>query len=282
MLTAAVRVPVEEGVKVTVMLQLPPTGRDVPQLLVWTKSLLFDPVTSIDATVRAALVAFRVDPCEALAIPTVWLPKLRSGGASEGSMDLRFHRAVTLVQLHPGGRGAGRGLLKLGAQRGELGRDAQAETAAAVAARIEPGGRRAEGGAGFLGQPDRPGPVDDRALAQLVADGRDDRNRQLGQPADLAGRDRLPQRDHAQDVTDARRALGQADCQRDLVRDRVNVHRPATSTRLALRYPPTSCPGWNRRAGTTSCGARRLSRRRCCTRLTRPAPLIRRCTIWAS
>src|ERR1017187_325664 len=48
MLTAAVLVPVEEGVKVTVMLQLPPAGMDVPQLLVSAKSPLFGPVTLIE------------------------------------------------------------------------------------------------------------------------------------------------------------------------------------------------------------------------------------------
>src|ERR1017187_2325423 len=83
MLTAAVRVPVADGVKATMMVQVPPAGRDVPQLLVWAKSLLLGPVMLNDVIVRVALVVLiSVDPCEALVIATVWLPKLRSGGSS--------------------------------------------------------------------------------------------------------------------------------------------------------------------------------------------------------
>ena len=51
MLTAAVLVPVEEGVKVTVMLQLLPAGTDVPQLLVWAKL----PLALMPVTVSAAV-----------------------------------------------------------------------------------------------------------------------------------------------------------------------------------------------------------------------------------
>jgi hypothetical protein len=94
MLTAAVRVPVAEGVKVTVILQLPPTGTGVPQLSVSEKSLLFGPVILIDVIVRAAsLVLVRVDTCGALVIPTVWLPKLRLSGASAGPLVILAKKA---------------------------------------------------------------------------------------------------------------------------------------------------------------------------------------------
>ena len=48
MLTAAFRLPGAAGVNVTLMLQLPPAGTEVPQLSRSAKSILFDPVTMID------------------------------------------------------------------------------------------------------------------------------------------------------------------------------------------------------------------------------------------
>jgi hypothetical protein len=54
MLTAAVLVPVAEGVKVTVMLQVPLGGTDVPQLSFSAKSPLFGPVTLIDVIVSVS------------------------------------------------------------------------------------------------------------------------------------------------------------------------------------------------------------------------------------
>jgi hypothetical protein len=55
MLTAALRVPVAVGVKVTLMLQLLYGDRDEGQLLVWPKSLLFVPVIWIDVMVSGRL-----------------------------------------------------------------------------------------------------------------------------------------------------------------------------------------------------------------------------------
>jgi hypothetical protein len=51
LLTAAFRLPVAVGVKVTVMLQAPLGGTDAPQLSFSTKSVLFSPVTLIDVIV---------------------------------------------------------------------------------------------------------------------------------------------------------------------------------------------------------------------------------------
>ena len=64
MMTAAVRVPVVEGLKVTVMLQLPSGATDLPQLFVSAKFRLFAPVTLMDAIVRAMLpVLVKVETC---------------------------------------------------------------------------------------------------------------------------------------------------------------------------------------------------------------------------
>jgi hypothetical protein len=59
MLTAAVRLPVEEGLQVTVMLQLPPAGTDVPQLFVSAKFLGLAPVTLTDVIVSLPLPVYR-------------------------------------------------------------------------------------------------------------------------------------------------------------------------------------------------------------------------------
>ena len=100
MLTAAVRMPVEEGVRVTVMLQPPPAGTDVPQLLVSAKSPLFGPVTLIDVIVRVASLMFvRIDSCGALVIPKVWLPKLRLRGTSAGAMEILAIKTSLLPPL---------------------------------------------------------------------------------------------------------------------------------------------------------------------------------------
>jgi hypothetical protein len=59
--TAAVRVPVAVGLKVTLMAQLALPAIPVPQVLVWTKSDAFVPVMAIPAMVMAvAEASFRV------------------------------------------------------------------------------------------------------------------------------------------------------------------------------------------------------------------------------
>jgi hypothetical protein len=79
--TCPVRVPTTAGVKVTEMLQLPPAGMDVPQLLVSAKSPLLAPLTLMDEMASVPLpVLVRVETCVVLVVPTVWLPKLRIRG----------------------------------------------------------------------------------------------------------------------------------------------------------------------------------------------------------
>ena len=53
MVTEAVRGPVWVGLKVTVMVQLAPAARPVPQVLVWLKSVAFVPVTAMLLMVNA-------------------------------------------------------------------------------------------------------------------------------------------------------------------------------------------------------------------------------------
>lgn len=55
MLIEATRDPVAEGVKVTLMVQLPPAGTEVPQVLLCAKSLAFAPVIEMLVMLKAML-----------------------------------------------------------------------------------------------------------------------------------------------------------------------------------------------------------------------------------
>jgi hypothetical protein len=55
MLTEAVRLPLAEGVNVTLIVQLPPAVTELPQLLLCAKSLAFVPVNPRLAMVNVAL-----------------------------------------------------------------------------------------------------------------------------------------------------------------------------------------------------------------------------------
>jgi hypothetical protein len=67
----AARPPAAEGVKVTLIVQLPPAATELPQLLVWAKSPELDPKTAMLVTVRAELPELvSVTACAALATPT--------------------------------------------------------------------------------------------------------------------------------------------------------------------------------------------------------------------
>ena len=52
---AAPRLPATEGVKVTLMVQLAPAASELPQLLVWAKSLELAPKTAMLEMLRAEL-----------------------------------------------------------------------------------------------------------------------------------------------------------------------------------------------------------------------------------
>ena len=62
MLTEAVRLPLADGVNVTLIVQLPPAATELPQVSVSEKSLAFMPVTVMLVMLRAPLpVLFSVD-----------------------------------------------------------------------------------------------------------------------------------------------------------------------------------------------------------------------------
>ena len=86
------------------------------------------------------------------------------------------------------------------------GHAARAELQAAVGEELAPGGRQLR----------RPLLRDDGTLAELTADGGDDRDRQLDRPADPPGRDRLEPRKRRQHGSDAVLALGETDGSRNL------------------------------------------------------------------
>jgi hypothetical protein len=69
--TAALRAPVAVGVNVTLILQLAPAARLVPQVFVWLKSPLFVPVMAMLVMPSAAVpVLERVTACAALLVLT--------------------------------------------------------------------------------------------------------------------------------------------------------------------------------------------------------------------
>ena len=55
MVTEAARLPLAEGVKVTLIVQLAPATTELPQLLVWAKSLALAPEIAMLLTLKAAL-----------------------------------------------------------------------------------------------------------------------------------------------------------------------------------------------------------------------------------
>ena len=72
MVTEAVRVPIAVGAKVTLILQFPPAGRELGQLLLWLKSPAFAPATAMAVMLMAAVpVLLKVTGCAALVVPKV-------------------------------------------------------------------------------------------------------------------------------------------------------------------------------------------------------------------
>ena len=70
--SAAVRVPVALGVKVTLIVQFAPAARLVPHVFVCAKSPLFAPVMAMLEMFNVAEpMLLRVTACAALAVPTI-------------------------------------------------------------------------------------------------------------------------------------------------------------------------------------------------------------------
>ena len=81
MLSEAVRLPLAEGVNVTLIVQLVPAATLAPQLLVCAKSLALVPASARLVMLKVALpVLLRVTVCAVLVVLTAWLPKARLVG----------------------------------------------------------------------------------------------------------------------------------------------------------------------------------------------------------
>src|ERR1700682_2068234 len=79
---AALRSPVAVGLKVTLMLQLPPAARVPPHVFVWTKSFAFAPTTATLVIASVASPVLRsVAVCAALVVSSSRLPKPRLDGS---------------------------------------------------------------------------------------------------------------------------------------------------------------------------------------------------------
>jgi hypothetical protein len=71
--SVAVRAPLAEGVKMTLIVQLTPAARLVPHPFVWVKSAGFDPLMAMLVMDSGASPLFRrVRVCAALAVLTSW------------------------------------------------------------------------------------------------------------------------------------------------------------------------------------------------------------------
>ena len=69
-----VSVPLAAGLKVTLMVQEPPTAKIMPQVWVWEKS----PLIAMPEMIRVAVPVFlRVTLCGLLLVPTGWAPNVR-------------------------------------------------------------------------------------------------------------------------------------------------------------------------------------------------------------
>ena len=99
--TAAVRVPVAAGLKVTLIAQLAAAARLEPQLLVWVKSPALAPETAMLVMLKAALPELvRVIFCTPLVVPTAWPAKLRlvADRLATGFVLAGFSDTICIVQ----------------------------------------------------------------------------------------------------------------------------------------------------------------------------------------
>ena len=77
-MTVAERVPIPDGVKVTLIVQVAPAFKLAPHVLVSEKSKAFAPDKTMLAIERGALPVFcTVTLCGPLEVPTAWLGKAR-------------------------------------------------------------------------------------------------------------------------------------------------------------------------------------------------------------
>jgi len=113
MLTEAVRLPLAEGLNVTLIVQLLPAATELPHVLVWAKSLALTPVS-------ARLVMFSVVPplfvsvtaWALLVVPRAWLANVMLGGdkfavgcatpvPDSEMLMVGFHQALVMIDMAP-------------------------------------------------------------------------------------------------------------------------------------------------------------------------------------
>jgi hypothetical protein len=95
--TAAVRVPLAAGLKVTLIAQLAPAATLEPQLLDWVKSPALAPDTAMLLTLKSALPELvRVIVCADVVAPTAWLANARLEGERPGADRPRVSATLTL------------------------------------------------------------------------------------------------------------------------------------------------------------------------------------------
>src|SRR6266581_3490176 len=80
-LSVALLVPLADGENVTLMVQLAPWATELPQLLVWAKSPLFDPVKPMLVMLKEdEPLLVNVTGCDGLVVPTCCVEKAKEPG----------------------------------------------------------------------------------------------------------------------------------------------------------------------------------------------------------
>jgi hypothetical protein len=78
MLTEALKLPLADGLNVTLIVQEAPAATDLPHVLPSSKLVRLVPLTVMRTILNVAVpVLLRVTVCAVLVVPTVWLPKAR-------------------------------------------------------------------------------------------------------------------------------------------------------------------------------------------------------------
>ena len=99
--TAAVRDPVADGLKVTLIAHLAPAATLEPQVFVWAKSPALAPETAMLVMLKAAVPELvRVTVCAALVVATAWPANVRLVGdrLATGFVAAGFSATICIVQ----------------------------------------------------------------------------------------------------------------------------------------------------------------------------------------
>lgn len=100
MVSDAARLPLAEGVKVTLMVQLAPAATLAPQVFVWAKSPLLAPVMATPVTVSVAFPELlSVMVCAVLVLLSSWAAKVRLVGERDAAGPVPVPERLTLCGL---------------------------------------------------------------------------------------------------------------------------------------------------------------------------------------